>query len=141
VIRSARLRTDSVEQSDLKNPTFHPTYQTDTTGPNRHHRTKNSDIFGPIRRHRTSPTDCSHLIIPRSWVRSPPALLIVRFLLKKMSTLLVWMATPGFVAGQLRRSREPSHQFQLMPLLEVAVQSQIDSEVSPASLRHSCRTD
>src|SRR5664280_981140 len=29
----------------------------------------------PDRLPRTSPTICSHLIIPRSWVRSPPALL------------------------------------------------------------------
>ena len=28
-----------------------------------------------IRHHQTNPTDCIHLIIPRSWVRSPPALL------------------------------------------------------------------
>ena len=28
----------------------------------------------PNRHHRTSLTVCSHLIIPRSWVRSPPAL-------------------------------------------------------------------
>ena len=29
---------------------------------------------GQIRRHRTHPTECTHLIITRSWVRSPPAL-------------------------------------------------------------------
>jgi GGDEF domain-containing protein len=58
----------------LRNPTFHPTDHTDATGPIRRHRTKTSAIFGPIRRHRTTPTVCSHLIIPRSWVRSPPAL-------------------------------------------------------------------
>jgi hypothetical protein len=57
-----------------KNPTFHPTNQSDTTGPIRHHRTKESVITGRNRHHRTSPTVCSHLIIPRSWVRSPPAL-------------------------------------------------------------------
>src|ERR1035438_6539489 len=59
-----------------ENPTFHPTYQTDTTGPIRRHRTMNSAFPGRNRHHWTSPTDCSHLIIPRSWVRSPPALLI-----------------------------------------------------------------
>src|SRR5664280_2153348 len=48
--------------------------------PNRHHRTnptppdRISVILGPNRHHRTIPTDCIHLIIPRSWVRSPPAL-------------------------------------------------------------------
>jgi hypothetical protein len=51
-----------------------PSDQTDTTGPNRHHRTEYPVIFGLFRCHRTSPTDCSHLIILRSWVRSPPAL-------------------------------------------------------------------
>ena len=34
----------------------------------------NEENHGCIRRQRTSPTVCSHLIIPRSWVRSPPAL-------------------------------------------------------------------
>ena len=48
------------DDSHSENPTFHPTYQTDATG--------------RIRRHRTSPAECSNLIIPRSWVRSPPAL-------------------------------------------------------------------
>ena len=48
--------------------------------PIRHHRTDPTppDEFsfksGQIRHHRTDPTECSHLIIPRSWVRSPPAL-------------------------------------------------------------------
>src|ERR1017187_7163231 len=48
--------------------------------PNRHHRTKPTppDKFsfksGPNRHHRTIPTECIHLIISRSWVRSPPAL-------------------------------------------------------------------
>jgi hypothetical protein len=57
-------------------PTFHPTYQTDSTGPFRRRRTKGTAIFGLFRRHRTSPTDCSHLIISRSWARSPPAPLV-----------------------------------------------------------------
>src|ERR1039458_1301875 len=59
--------------SRYKNRTFHPTNQSDTIGPIRHHRTKTPEIFGPIRRHRTSSTVCSHLIIARSWVQSPPA--------------------------------------------------------------------
>src|ERR1039458_10733429 len=48
--------------------------------PNRRHQTYLTppDTFSrnsrPFRRQRTSPTECSHLIIPRSWVRSPPAL-------------------------------------------------------------------
>jgi hypothetical protein len=60
------------------NPTFHPTNQTDTTGRIRPHRTKGSTFLGSIRRHRTSPTVSSHLIIPRSWVRSPSALQILK---------------------------------------------------------------
>ena len=48
--------------------------------PNRHDRTeptpsdKKSFESGSFRHHETIPTDCIHLIIPRSWVRSPPAL-------------------------------------------------------------------
>jgi hypothetical protein len=57
------------------NPTLHPTYQADTIGRIRHHRTKDPAILGRILRQGTSPTDCLHLIIPGSWVRSPPALL------------------------------------------------------------------
>src|ERR1039458_1424579 len=49
--------------------------------PNRRHRTnptppdKFSFKSGCIRPHRTIPTESLHLIIPREWVRSPPALL------------------------------------------------------------------
>ena len=60
--------------ASIRNPTFHLTYHSDTTGQIQHHRTASSLYFGPIRRHQTTPTVCSHLIIPRSWVRSPPAL-------------------------------------------------------------------
>jgi len=41
----------------------------------RHQRTKSSEILGPNRHDRTSSNKCSHLIMPRSWVRFPPALL------------------------------------------------------------------
>jgi hypothetical protein len=74
IVQVPRL-SQHTTQVRLRNPTFHPTYQSDATGSVRHHRTKESRIPGPNRRHRTSPTVCSHLIIPRSWVRSPPALL------------------------------------------------------------------
>ena len=73
------LEMNCTRRFPCRNPTFHPTYQSDVTRPIRHHRTKNSDFFGPFRRHRTSPTVCFHLIIPRSWVRSPPALLFKSF--------------------------------------------------------------
>src|ERR1700677_4061565 len=53
-----------------ENPTFHPTGQSVSTRRNRPHRTMNEENHGCIRRQRTSPTVCSHLIIPRSWVRS-----------------------------------------------------------------------
>ncbi len=68
--RDEPARDDSAQA----NPTFHRTYQTDTTGRNGLHRTEKSEMFGLNRSCRTSPTECSHLIIPRSWVRSPPAL-------------------------------------------------------------------
>jgi len=46
-----------------KNPTFHPTYQSEVSGPIRRHRTKSAVFFGPIRHHGTTPTVCIHLII------------------------------------------------------------------------------
>jgi len=58
----------------IQNPTFHPTDPSDSTGSIQRHRTRNAVNLGRNRPHRTIPTDCFHLIIPRSWVRSPPAL-------------------------------------------------------------------
>src|SRR5664280_3375900 len=75
VVRHALwLSCNSCFRLTIKNPTFHPTDQS-ATGPFRHHRTGRSMNLGRIRHHRTSPTICFHLIIPRSWVRSAPALL------------------------------------------------------------------
>ena len=59
LLRTPTFHPHRADRSE--NPTFHSTFQTDTTGQFRHHRTKTSDIFGPIRRHRTSPAVCFHL--------------------------------------------------------------------------------
>ena len=45
--------------SRFPNPTFHPTHQTDTTGPIRHHRTKNQSF-----RTKPTPPDQSDRLLP-----------------------------------------------------------------------------
>jgi len=62
-------------KSPTKNPTLYPTYHSDSTRRDRHHRTRIPENSRRYRHHETIPTVRIHLIIPRSWVRSPPALL------------------------------------------------------------------
>ena len=64
----------SVHDSSERNPTENPAYHSNLTRRDRHQRTKNPEISIPIGRDKTISTVCSNLIIPRSWVRFPPAL-------------------------------------------------------------------
>ena len=50
------------------------TYHSNPTRRDRPHETGFPLKFGRFRHHKTTPTACCYLIIPRSWVRSPPAL-------------------------------------------------------------------
>src|ERR1019366_923054 len=77
LLRRASELNPHASKSPTKNPTLYPRYHSDSTRRDRHHRTGIPEDSSRFRHHETIPTARIHLIILRSWVRFPPALLFI----------------------------------------------------------------